>query len=136
MKALFTILLLLSLIPPLSRAEDSPLEGKMQILARGLKKLSQQGTDPAKQAENISLLKSLKMAAEEAKLLEPRMTEDISADRKEKFLSDYRAQMDRLAGTFGEIEAAVRAGDYSKVTPLLGTLKSERKEGHDQFKKD
>lgn len=123
-------------MPALCLAQDSPLEGKMQILARGMRKLTQQGTDPSRQAENISLLESLRKAAEDSKQLQPRKTADIPADRREQFLADYRAQMDKLAGTFNEIEEAVKVGDYAKVQPLMGTLKSERKEGHDTFKKD
>lgn len=115
---------------------DSPLEGQMKILARGMRQLSQQVADPAKQQENIVLLEALKKAVTDSKTLEPRKTASIPADKRENFLSDYRHELDELSGAFDQVEEAVKAGQYDKAKSLLATVNSIKKEGHGKFKVD
>lgn len=115
---------------------DSPLEGQMKILARGMRQLTQQVADPAKQQENIILLESLKKAVTDSKTLDPRKTASIPADKRENFLSDYRHELDELSGAFDQVEEAVKAGQYDKAKSLLATVNSIKKEGHGKFKVD
>jgi soluble cytochrome b562 len=115
---------------------DSPLEGQMQILARGMRQLTQQVADPAKQQENILLLEALKKAVTDSKTLDPRKTASIPADKRENFLSDYRQELDQLSGAFDQVEEAVKAGQYDKAKSLLATVNSIKKEGHGKFKVD
>jgi hypothetical protein len=116
--------------------EDSPLEGQMKILARGMRQLTQQVGDPAKQQENIVLLEALKKAATDSKTLDPRKTASIPADKRETFLSDYRHELDELSDAFDRIEEAVKAGQYDKAKSLLATVNSIKREGHGKFKAD
>lgn len=115
---------------------DSPLEGQMKILARGMRQLTQQVADPAKQQENIILLETLKKAVTDSKTLDPRKTASIPADKRENFLSDYRHELDELSGAFDQVEEAVKAGQYDKAKSLLATVNSIKKEGHGKFKVD
>ena len=115
---------------------DSPLEGEMKILARGTKQLSQQVTDPAKQQENITLIESLKKAASDSKALTPRKTTSVPQADREKFLADFRTDLDELKDAFAQIEEAVKAGQYDKSKSLLTSANSSKKEGHGKFKKD
>jgi len=115
---------------------DSPLEGEMTILARGTRQLSLQVTDPAKQQENITLLESLKKAAADSKALTPRKIVTVSQEDREKFLADYRTDLDELKDTFSQIEEAVKAAQYDKAKSLLATVNSIKKEGHGKFKQD
>jgi soluble cytochrome b562 len=115
---------------------DSPLEGQMKILARGMRQLTQQVADPAKQQENIVLLETLKKAVTDSKTLDPRKTTSIPADKRENFLSDYRQELDQLSGAFDLVEEAVKAGQYDKAKSLLATVNSIKKEGHGKFKVD
>ena len=115
---------------------DSPLEGEMKILARGTKQLSQQVTDPTKQQENITLLESLKKAATDSKALTPRKTTSVPQADREKFLADFRTDLDELKDAFGQIEEAVKAGQYDKAKSLLAMANSIKKEGHGKFKQD
>ena len=128
---------LLSTITLLQAEEaDSPLEGEMTILARGTRQLSQQVTDPAKQQENITLLESLKKAAADSKALTPRKIVTVSQADREKFLADYRTDLDELKDAFSQIEEAVKAAQYDKAKSLLATVNSIKKEGHGKFKQD
>jgi soluble cytochrome b562 len=132
---LITIALLV--FPTFLQAQaDSPLEGQMKILARGMRQLTQQVADPAKQQENIVLLEALKKAVTDSKTLDPRKTASIPADKRDNFLSDYRQELDELSGAFDQVEEAVKAGQYDKAKSLLATVNSIKKEGHGKFKVD
>jgi soluble cytochrome b562/YHS domain-containing protein len=124
------------LATPTSEAknQESPLEKQMRILADGMKQLGGQINDPAKQAETVTLISSLKKAAMEAKTVEPTKTATVAASDKEKFLADYRAQLDKLASAFDSIETAAREGQYDQAKALLSTVTELRKEGHAKFK--
>jgi soluble cytochrome b562 len=131
------ITLALLVFPTFLQAQaDSPLEGQMKILARGMRQLTQQVADPAKQQENIVLLEALKKAVTDSKTLDPRKTASIPADKRENFLSDYRQELDQLSGAFDQVEEAVKAGQYDKAKSLLATVNSIKKEGHGKFKVD
>jgi len=134
--ATLATLALLAFPTYLQAQADSPLEGQMKILARGMRQLTQQVADHAKQQENIILLESLKKAVTDSKTLDPRKTASIPADKREKFLSDYRHELDELSGAFDQVEEAVKAGQYEKAKSLLATVNSIKKEGHGKFKVD
>ena len=137
---LITLLATCSLLslPAFLRAEesDSPLEKQMQILARGMRQLSQQVVDPSKQQENITLLESLKKAAVDSKALDPRKTASVPQADRNKFLADYRTDLDELKDAFDQIKEAVKAGQYDKAKSLIATVNSIKKEGHGKFKTD
>jgi soluble cytochrome b562 len=92
--------------------------------------------DPAKQQENIILLESLKKAVTDSKTLEPRKISSIPAENREKFLADYRHELDELSDAFNQVEEAVKAGQHDKAKSLLATVNSIKKEGHGKFKVD
>lgn len=134
------ILFFVLAVLPLSRSaradDDSPLEEKMRILARGTRQLTQQISNPAMQQSTIALLENLKNAAVDSKSFEPRMTRDIPEAKRAPFLADFRTDLDELKDSFDRIEQAVKAGDYSKALALLPSVNSIKKEGHSKFKRD
>ena len=115
---------------------DSPLEGQMKILARGMRQLVTQIGDPAKQQENVSLLENLKKAASDSKGLSPRKTVAIPEKDRETFLADYRSDLDELKDALNQVEEAVKAGQYDKAKSLIGSVNTIKKEGHAKFKVD
>jgi len=108
----------------------------MKILARGMKQLSKQITDPAKQQENIALLETLQKATVDSKSFEPAKTKTVPEAGRATFLADYGAELDKLKSAIDQVEQAVKAGDYAKAQSLLGKVGSIRKDGHDRFKQD
>ena len=116
--------------------EDSPLEKQMQILARGIRQLNQQVTNPAKKQSSIDLLETLKKAAVDSKSLEPRMTRNIPADKKSAFLADYRTDLDELKDSLNQIEDAVKTDQYDKAASLFSAVNSIKREAHSKFKQD
>jgi soluble cytochrome b562 len=137
---LITLLATCSLLslPAFLHAEesDSPLEKQMQILARGMRQLTQQVADPAKQQENVTLLESLKKAAGDSKAINPQQTKQIPEAKRDAFLADYRTDLDELKDAFNQIEEAVKSGQYDKAKSLIATVNSIKKEGHGKFKTD
>ncbi len=128
-----------SLIPlmfSLRADEDTPLEKQMQIMARSIKQLSGQIADPAKQQSIVTLMETLKQAASDAKGLDPRKAASVPQADRERFLADYRAQIDKLSAAFNQIEEAVSTGKYDQAKTLLSALGPIKKEGHTKFKQD
>ena len=115
---------------------NSLLERQMKILAKGTRQLSQQVTDTAQQQSSVDLIEKLKKAAQDSKSIDPRMVETIPAADKAKFLTDYRAQMDKLSEAFTKIEDAVKSGHYAEAKSLLTSVDGIKREGHDKFKQD
>ena len=101
-----------------------------------MRQLSQQVVDPSKQQENITLLESLKKAAVDSKALDPRKTASVPQADRNKFLADYRTDLDELKDAFDQIKEAVKAGQYDKAKSLIATVNSIKKEGHGKFKTD
>jgi len=123
---------------PLLKAEEgnSSLEHQMKILAKGTRQLSQQVTDPSQQQSSVDLIEKLKKASQDSKSFDPRMVETIPVADKAKFLTDYRAQMDKLSEAFTKIEDAVKSGHYAEAKSLLTSVNGIKREGHDKFKQD
>jgi len=133
---LLLALLMITFVTVIHADADTPLEKQMQVLARGMKQLSLQITDPAKQQENVTLIESLKQAAATSKGLDPRKTATIPKAGQEKFLTGYRTLMDKLTDSFNRVEEAVKAGQYDQAKSALASVNSVKKEGHNEFKAD
>jgi soluble cytochrome b562 len=133
---LFLALSVITCVTVIHADADTPLEKQMQVLARGMKQLSLQITDPAKQQENMTLIESLKQATATSKGLDPRKTSTIPKAGQEKFLTEYRALMDKLTDSFNRVEEAVKAGQYDQAKSALASVNSVKKEGHSEFKAD
>ena len=130
------LMLALATIPSTQAESDTPLEKQMQVMARTMRQLSTQITDPAKQQENLGLLETLRQSAETSKSLDPKKTATVSASERPAFIAAYRNQMDRLEAAFISTEEAVKAGQYDKAKALLATTGPIKKEGHSRFKQD
>jgi soluble cytochrome b562 len=116
--------------------EDTPLEKQMQILARGMKQLSVQISDPSKNQDSVALIESLKQAAGISKELKPRKTASIPQADQEQFLTAYKAQIAKLSDAFSQIEEAIKAGKNDQAKTVLATICPIKKEGHSKFKQD
>lgn len=117
-------------------AMKTPLQKQMDSLADGMKQLSVQLGDPTKQTNTVVMLEMLKKTTTDAKAMDPMKTSSIHAAEKEKFLADYRAQLDKLVAAFTAIEDAVKAAKYDDAKALLVSVGEIKKEGHSKFKAD
>ena len=108
----------------------------MQILARGMKQLSVQISDPSKNQDSVALIESLKNTTGISKELMPRKTASIPQADQEKFLTAYKAQIDKLTEAFSQIEEAIKAGKNDQAKTVFATIGPIKKEGHSKFKQD
>lgn len=120
----------------LLHAQDSPLEKQMQILARGMKQISQQVTNPTKQQENIILAESLHKVALDSENMEPRKTGTVAEGDRTAFLEAYKAQIQKLADALSKVDQALKSGQYEAAKAELGKIQGIKKEGHSKFKQD
>ncbi len=137
LRLLLPLLLVATATTPLLRAEsDTPLEKQMQLMARTMRQLSGQIADPAKQQENVTLLGTLRQAAETSRSLDPIKTATVPESQRPAFLAAYRDQMGRLASAFSSAGEAVKAGQFDKAKELVQSVGAIKKEGHSRFKQD
>ena len=84
----------------------------------------------------MTLIESLRKAALDSQNLQPRKTATVPQADQAPFLAAYKAQIQKLSDTYGQIEEAVKAGQYDNAKSLLGKLGQLKKEGHGKFKQD
>jgi hypothetical protein len=119
----------LAMMPTLATA-DTPLTERMDEVD-GAYKAFRREQDPAKgaaaarDAQEATLKAILETPALISKIADPAA--------KAKAVAAYRKTMGRLFITLCEVEEAFLAKDLDKVAELVETLKSLKKEGHDQF---
>jgi soluble cytochrome b562 len=135
---ILSILSVILLLPcaALLRADDTPLEGQMKILARSARLLSAQINDPSKQQENINLLETMKKAATDSMSLDPSMTKTVQSTRVADFLQGYRKKLDELRSALDQVETALKSSEYSKANSLMNQVSRIKKEGHSLYNQD
>ncbi len=121
--------------PAAAHKEETELGGKMDELGGAMRKLKKQIADPAKQAENLTLIAKIKDAAAASATLTPAMAADIPEAERAKFIADYQAAMKKFLVSVSAVEAAIKDGKTEDAGKLLGELGAQMKSGHKQFKK-
>lgn len=121
---------------PAVALEKSPLQRQMDALADGMKQLMLQIADANKQPQTIMILESLKKTATDAKSMDPMKASSLPAAGREKFLTGYRAQLDKLVAVFTSIAESVKNARYDEAKTLLAKVTEIKAEGHREFKAD
>lgn len=117
--------------------KETPLAGKMKIIAKSVKQLKNQIADATQQQSSITLVETAEQAATDAKQLVPAKAASVPDADRPKFISDFQAQMDVLIKQFGTIDDALKAGKYDDAQKAFGDLGKIKGDGHKQFiKKD
>lgn len=122
------------LVPTPARADDdSPLAKQMEVLNDAYKAFRREddagkGATLAREAQE-AVLKAIPML--------PAMVEEMpDGAAKSKAVANYRLQMGQLFASLCEVEVAFVNGEVEKVAEIVKTLKSQKKEGHNQFMED
>ena len=116
--------------------EPTPLEKEMKTMNKSLRALKKQAADPAKKAENIELIATIKKSLDASMKLEPMKTKDVPAAEKVAYLDKYKAQMTDLGKSYDELEAAIKADKPDDVKKALDKLSEQKKKGHKDFAPD
>jgi len=119
--------------PSVAFADDTPLAKQMDEVDDAYKAFRREqdpvkGAAAARDAQDGSLKAIAETPALIAKIADPAA--------KAKAVVAYRKMMAQLFVTFCEVEEAFHNKDLEKVTELVETLKTLKKDGHDQFMED
>lgn len=114
---------------------QTELGDKMEKMQGAYRKLGRQIADATKNEDSLKLVAVMRENAEAALKLVPAFKAEQPADKQEKFMADYDAQMKSFIGDIGKLEAALKAGNNEEAANLLKTLKTDQTDGHKAFQK-
>ncbi len=116
--------------------KKTPLEEQMSTMNKSFKTLKKQLGDPSKKDSSLELIAAIKKAAHASKDLEPAKAKDVPEKDRAKFITDYKAAMDKLVTGFDTLEKAVKADNADGAKAALEDLTKQKGDGHKQFQKD
>jgi soluble cytochrome b562 len=117
-----------------SHAElNTPLSKEMKTMGRNYKQLKGQIADASKKDSTLAMLGEMVKAAEKARTLDPKKTEEIPADKRGQFLADYQKAIDELIAGIHKVEAAIAAGNTKEAATLFASLNNMKRHGHERF---
>jgi soluble cytochrome b562 len=120
-------------LPSVRHRELTPLQKKMEIIARNVGQLKSQVTVPTKRQSSIELVEAAQKAAEESRQLVPAKAVSIPESDRQKFIADYQAQIDVLIKDFATIDQALHDEKYDEAQKAFDDLKEIKREGHGKF---
>lgn len=136
LKTLLTTLVALAFGATAVLADDTPLSKEMSAMNKALRTLKRQAADPAKKAENLALIATMKEKNEASIKLEPAQTKDQPAGDKPAYLEKYKAQMTELGKAIDELKAAIESGNADAATKVFEKLADIKEKGHKDFGAD
>ncbi|MGH7958359.1 MAG: cytochrome b562 [Opitutaceae bacterium] len=125
-------------ISPAVYAQDEPeteLGAKMEKISSAWRVTKRQVRDPAKNADTLTKLATVKENMTAALKLEPAIKSEKPAAEQAKFVADYQASMKGEIEKVDEIIALVKAGKNEEAAKLVGVVDQDQKDAHKKFKK-
>lgn len=112
----------------------TPLGKKMAALNTAFRALGRQIEDPSKNASSLELIETIETNAKGVLTLEPEKKEKVPAAEQAKFMADYKAGIEKLVATTGELKAAVKAGKNAEAVAIIDKMKGLQRESHAEFR--
>lgn len=133
--SMITLALILGPATALRAEDEKPkdLAGHMEIISSNMKKLKKSVTDSSKNEASAKMAAEACAHAAAAKEFVPAKAKEIPADKREKFVAEYKAMMDEMIGNFKKLEAALKEGKNEDAQKIYETLMGMKKTGHDKF---
>jgi hypothetical protein len=124
-------------LSPAVRAQDSETElgAKMEKISSAWRIAKRQLPDPAKNADTLAKLATVKENMTASLKLEPEIKKEKPAGEQAKFVADYQATMKEEIKKVDEIIALVKAGKNAEAAKLVAVVDQEQKDAHKKFKK-
>ena len=114
---------------------ETELGGKMEKVNGAYRKLKRQIADPAKNAESLVLVATIKTNAEASLAFKPEKTADMPAAEQEKFVESYKAEMKKMLELVARLEVALQAGKNDEAAAVIKEMDAQQKTSHKDFKK-
>jgi len=105
----------------------------MEAMAKNLRVLRRQISDPALRESSVALLGTMEANALKAKELVPEKSRDVPEPERDKFIAAYRTKMDEFTAALRAIAVQVREGRFEAAKEALGKLQTLKRAGHEQF---
>ncbi len=111
------------------------LEHNMERMGKDFKKLKSQVSDASKNTASVALAADMQKCALAAKDQVPPMAHSIPADKRDKFISDYKDMMDGLVEQCKDMQQQLTDGKNDAAADTIKSITEMMKEGHKEFRK-
>lgn len=115
--------------------KHTELGDKMEKMNKAWRKLRRQVADPAKNADSLALIATMKTALAGADKLRPDKETDLPEAARAKFQADFVAGMKKLATGFDRLEAALKANNNEEAEKIIKDLGDLQKDSHKTFRR-
>jgi len=115
--------------------KDTDLEVRMKKMAKAFRAIRKQVADPAQNASTLSLIDTFQGAAKEALEFTPKKADDVPADQKAKFISDYKAGLNAMIDKATTLKDAVTAGKNDDAVKIVASMFDDEKKEHKEFRR-
>ena len=113
--------------------EKATLADHMETINNAVKKLRKDVKVAEKNKESAELAKGAAEAATKCLAFEPEVAKKVPAGEKEKFMAEYKKQIQEVAATFTEMSKLLIENKNEDAEKLVTKLLDQKKKGHDQF---
>lgn len=128
-----TAALALGLHTVAAKDEDTPLAKEMTGMNKSLRMLKRQVADPAKKADNLTLVAKIKGHVDAALKLEPAKTKDVPAADKPAYLEKFKQELTELKKTYDDLETALKGDKPDDAKKIFEKLSEQKEKGHKDF---
>ena len=118
-----------------SDEKKTELEMRMEKVGKAFRKLRKQVADPAQNASSLELIGKIQAAFKEAEDLTPAKADDVPADQRAKFVSDYQAGIKAMEDQFTKLSDALSAGKNTDATAIVAAIFDQEKKDHKEFRR-
>jgi len=115
--------------------KKTELELRMDKVGKALRKLRKQVADPTQNAASLDLLATMQAALKEAVDLTPAKADDVPADQRAKFISDYKAGLQGMQDEFTKLGDALTAGKNDDAAKIVADILALEKTDHKEFRR-
>jgi soluble cytochrome b562 len=107
----------------------------MDKVSKAFRKLRKQVADPTQNAASLELLATMQAALKQAADLTPEKADDVPADQRAQFMSDYKAGIQGMEDEFTKLGDALTAGKNDDATKIVADIFALEKKDHTSFRK-
>jgi len=115
--------------------KETELQKHMEVIEAAMKKLRRSLPKADQNEESLKQIAEIKKAAAACKDLIPAMASTIPAGERDKFVANYKKDMDGFVASVDKMEAAVKAGKNDDAVDIHKKLKELEDEGHEKYNK-